>query len=65
MKTTEIEAAVREIRELSTDAHSAHVKQDILYLRFIEYISTLDPLLSIKAKLVLETKKIEFERYYS
>ena len=65
MTTIEIQAAVGDVEAMSHSAHSAHAIEDNLYLRFIQYVSTLDTKLGGKARLVLETKKIEFERYYS
>ena len=50
----------------SADDQAAHEMEDALYLEFIQYVATLDiPSLAGKAREVLKTKQINFQRYTS
>jgi hypothetical protein len=60
----EIKKRVSRIRKCSGDDECAHSAEDKLMLDFISYVATLDnPSLSQKAKAVLETRKLKFERW--
>jgi len=62
--TTEyIEVSLKAIEDTSGDAEAAHSMEDRLYHDFIEYVSTLEIPLAEKAKLILKTKQIPFERW--
>ncbi len=66
MSTEEIKLKLEDIRAAaeSGDSEKAHSMEDALLVAFVEYVGTL-PLhsLSTKAKLVLFTKTIDFERW--
>lgn len=68
MTIKQIEEALIEIEELSHDNEDAHIMEDELYSSFIDYVSDLkrsDKDLAKKAKLILTSKDIDFERYYA
>ena len=63
MKKSEILEAVEGIRVISNDAEAAHSQEDSLRELFIEYIATRKDSLGEKAKIILSTNEIEFERW--
>lgn len=66
MTLEEIFAKVEYIREISDDNECAHAEEDELRENFIKYVATLDiPSLAEKAKAVLKTNELNFERWYA
>jgi len=64
MTTEDINTTINKIKD--EDDESAHMLEDALQRRFIEYVASLEiPDLSEKAKLVLTTENINFSRWYS
>ncbi len=63
MKTEEIQTRINRIMEISGDDERAHAAEDELMRHFIAYVSTLDNPLAEKAKLVLQTNEINFQRW--
>ena len=66
MKTEEIQQRLDDIKVMAGDDESAHSAEDRLMRDFIAYVATLNealPNLALKAKLVLTSKEIEFERW--
>ena len=63
MTTEEIQKRVDDIRAMSGDDESAHSAEDKLRADFIAYVATLPIPIGAKAKLVLSTKDIAFERW--
>ena len=61
-----IQQRIQYIKENANDDEVAHSCEDYLRREFIEYVATLDiPSLAEKAKLVLTTTEIDFERWYA
>ena len=58
---------LEEIKKMADDAESeeAHIKEDELYIEFIESIAKGKDLLGEKARMVLSANDIEFERWYA
>jgi len=70
MSNDEINQRIEAIRELATrgDSEVAHIREDELREQFIIYVATLEetlPSLAAKAKLILSTNDIDFERWYA
>ena len=66
MTIEEIQTQIGGIRAVQDDCESAHFKDDALREDFIRYVSTLEiPTLAEKAKLVLSTNDIVFDRWYA
>lgn len=65
MTLDEIESRINTILVRKGDPGGAHSDEDKLRADFIAYVASLDmlPTLSEKAKLVLTTDKIDFERW--
>lgn len=65
MTTEDIERRVRQIQCASGDSEVAHSLEDSLRDDFIKWIASIEslPFLSSKAKLVLSTNSIKFERW--
>lgn len=68
MKKENILKTIEEIRDCQDDPEVAHVKEDTLYVNFIESLKTRDDTsqeLKELAALVLTTKDISFPRWCS
>lgn len=63
MTIEEINERVAKIRESSWDDEVAHGMEDSLREDFIKYVATLDIPLAAKAKSVLETSEMKFNRW--
>jgi hypothetical protein len=63
MTLGEIKKRVQEIKDERGDDEAAHVHEDQLREDFIEYIATLEGPIADKAKEVLKTNNIEFDRW--
>lgn len=64
MTIKEISKRIDRIRCIAGDDEVAHCSEDLLRTDFIRYVSTLsNRTLAAKAKLVLTTEKITFERW--
>ncbi len=64
MDIEEIKATVEEIRELRHSDESAHIREDALHVKFIEFIAEQgSPELQAMAKEVLKTGEIPFCRW--
>lgn len=63
MELKEIQERVQAIRDVAGDAEAAHSLEDALLQDFIAYVATLPIPIADKAKAVLETCKIDFERW--
>jgi hypothetical protein len=66
MTTEEIQKRLDKIKSTSGDPEEAHFREDRLCVDFIRYISTIENTeLAAKAKLVLSSRRIGFQRWYS
>lgn len=67
MERKDILEAIKEIKKAAKkeDDEVAHGLEDKLMQSFIEYVANRKDSLGQKAKLVLSTEKIKFERYSS
>ena len=63
MKKEDIIKAVQDIKHSVGDNESAHSMEDALRESFIEYVATRKDSLGEKARLILSTNKIDFERW--
>lgn len=63
MTKKEIQEQVDRIKTLANDDEAAHSMEDGLYAGFVEYVASLGGDLGKKAKIVLQTKDIEFSRW--
>jgi hypothetical protein len=65
MSTDAIKILIQQIRDVSGDDESAHGMEDNLRTQFLAYVATdpNDDDLGEKAKLILSTNEIEFERW--
>lgn len=65
MNLKEIKARIDDIREVAGDDETAHAREDELYADFIAFVAE-NPMsrgLADKAKLVLSTRDLKFERW--
>ena len=67
MTLLEIQKVLNDISAYAGDDEIAHIEEDKLMLAFIKYVSTYeaDPELAEKAKLVLTSNEIKFNRLYA
>lgn len=67
MTLTEIQEALHDISAYAGDDEIAHIEEDVLMVQFIKYIASnpSDPELAEKAKLVLTSNEIKFNRLYA
>lgn len=65
MTFNEIEREIQQIREAAGDSEVAHGLEDKLRERFIRHVASLDKKsdLASKAKLILTTQEIDFDRW--
>ena len=63
MNMKDIENQVEMIRLAAGDDEIAHTLEDSLMVEFIEYVATLKLPIGIKARKVLETRRIDFARW--
>lgn len=65
MTLTGIRQGIRNIRNAvaDRDGETAYTEENVLYAVFIEYVAERNDLLGKKARLVLSTKDLDFERY--
>ena len=68
MKIKEIEIAIENIRSVSNDPEVAHDMEDELYEAFIRHLAGMEDQfgkgnIGRKARLILSTKDIKFERW--
>ena len=65
MSIEDIKARIDDIREVAGDDEAAHSREDELYADFIAFVAK-EPMswgLADKAKLVLSTRDLKFERW--
>lgn len=55
--------AVKEIKRISDDDETAHIREDELYTEFVEFIAAQGGDVGEIAKVVLSTHKIRFSRW--
>ncbi len=62
----EVKATVKRIDSIKEDDEAAHIAEDELHVRFIEYVSETagEPLRSM-AQEILKTNAMEFYRWYA
>lgn len=65
MTDLEIVNRLKAIRNASFDAEKAHLLENQLYLDFIQYIAGIDSYFGRKAKSVLLSQNIKFNRHYA
>lgn len=63
MELKEIQERVQAIRDVAGDAEAAHSLEDALLQDFIAYVATLPIPIAEKAKAVMATNAIDFERW--
>ncbi len=64
MTKKEIITAIEHIKEISDSNEDAHIEEDSLREAFIESIAERKDDLGEKARLVLSTNELDFERWY-
>ncbi len=69
MNIEQIKARLDEIRAVASNDELAHIKEDLLYAEFVDFIRvelmTTRPDLSEMARLIASSQEIYFSRWYS